>query len=295
MVIGLKTKSKSIGQINSLMKTPILIFVFLVVVLMVYFVLVSLTYMFRQSFCGIQLLRNLRSFLRPPSSRFSHLLQIVLRLFDFIPCFNLNGFGYDHIADDYKVICHATFYIDYLDPHNDELSDKDSLLLRDKSFCPIWEIYSLRSKSWRKLDVNIFECDAGLVTSHHSIIRVYMDGVCHWVCGYCEEEKFISLVSFDLNNEMFCITPVPSDHKLHSTQLMVLNGSIALISSHEKTKTIRISILGEVGVKESWIKLFVVERPYVGFPIRVGMKGEIFFEKEDNEIVWFDLTTNMIK
>ncbi|RHN57789.1 putative F-box associated domain, type 1 [Medicago truncatula] len=123
-----------------------------------------------------------------------------------------------------------------------------------------------------------------------------MDGVCHWVCGYCEGEKSISsLVSFDLNNEMFFITPLPSDHKLHSTQSMVLNGFVALISLHEKTKTIHISILGEVGVKESWIKLFVVEQPYVGFPTGVGMKGEIFFEKEDNEIVWFDLTTNMIK
>ncbi|PNY10196.1 F-box protein [Trifolium pratense] len=47
--------------------------------------------------------------------------------------------------------------------------------------------------------------------------------------------------------------------------------------------------------QESWIKLFIVEQPCVGFPIGVGMKGEIFIQNIDDEIVWFDLTTKMIK
>lgn len=76
----------------------------------------------------------------------------------------------------------------------------------------------------------------------------------------------------------------------------MLNCSIALISHHRHSTTFNISILGELGVKESWTQLFIIgPLPLVRHPIGVGKKGEIFFKIEDKEFAWFDLSTQMIE
>jgi molecular chaperone HtpG len=75
---------------------------------------------------------------------------------------------------------------------------------------------------------------------------------------------------------------------------VVLNGSIALISYHEMMATFHLSILGEFGMKESWTRLFTVgPLPCVELPIGMGTKGEIFFVRKDEELAWFDLSTQM--
>jgi hypothetical protein len=75
----------------------------------------------------------------------------------------------------------------------------------------------------------------------------------------------------------------------------VLNESIAWITNYEKTNTFHISILGKVGVKESWIKLMIIEPlSFVEHHIGVGKNGDIFFSKENGEYVSFNLRTQMI-
>ena len=208
----------------------------------------------------------------------------------------VHGFGYDSVVDDYKVICLETF-----EPHfrNDEieLRKKHSWLLQDKSLQPFWKVYSLKSDSWKKLHVNMPR--ASIMDGN---FQVYMDGVCHWLStpqsvgfplqlyvGTC-------VVSFDLNKETFLVTPVPSYVIFTRTHLLVFNDSIALISFPDHTQTFHISILDEIGVKESWIKLFTVEKPCacVGIPMGVGMNGEIVFANKDNELLLFDLNTKKI-
>ena len=50
--------------------------------------------------------------------------------------------------------------------------------------------------------------------------------------------------------------------------------------------------MAELGVKESWIKLFIVGPiPSIEYPIGVGKKGDICFKQENNELVWLDLST----
>jgi molecular chaperone HtpG len=143
----------------------------------------------------------------------------------------LKSFGYDCVKDDYKVTCLG------------------------KMQC---EIYSLRSDSWRILDdINTTNSQFTAITSE----QLYMDGLSHWLSrsGTCNET---SLISFDWSNEVFITTPIPSDMNDDicncfwvSTNLVLLNGSIALILIYTKTSTFHISILGELGVKESWTKL----------------------------------------
>jgi hypothetical protein len=94
---------------------------------------------------------------------------------------------------------------------------------------------------------------------------------------------------------------IPSDvddcfvDKPTRVKLVALNGSITLISYHKKTTTFHISILGEFGLEESWTKLLIVgPLSCVERPIGVGMKGEIVFVRKDKELVWLDLSTQMI-
>ncbi|XP_025702944.1 pentatricopeptide repeat-containing protein At1g06140, mitochondrial-like [Arachis hypogaea] len=93
----------------------------------------------------------------------------------------------------------------------------------------------------------------------------YLNGVCHWwgseyATNGLEEEQV--LVSFNLSTETFQTTSIVwlqenDDSPIRS--LVVLNKSVTLIFSFTKNNRIEISILGEIGVKESWVKLFTLE------------------------------------
>jgi molecular chaperone HtpG len=189
--------------------------------------------------------------------------------------FNIHGFGYDPVKDDYKLLRHVQ---------------------NVESYKRFWEIYSLRSNSWRKLDVDMpNECRA-------RIVQLYMDGLSHWMCK-SETHNENYLLSFDWSNEVFITTPIPSDmnddmndYRLVWSRLLLLNGSIALILKHKETATFHISILGELGVKESWTKIFIVgPLPSLEQLVGMGKKGDMFFKKKDGELVWFDLNTHIIK
>jgi hypothetical protein len=53
--------------------------------------------------------------------------------------------------------------------------------------------------------------------------------------------------------------------------------------------------LGEFGLEESWTKLLIVgPLSCVERPIGMGMKGEIVFIRNDNELVWLDLSTQIV-
>jgi molecular chaperone HtpG len=182
-----------------------------------------------------------------------------------------NGFGYDHVGDDYKVI---------------------RWLSADEYVDPIWEIYSLRSNSWRKLDIDMPRRD------DESVV-VYMDGMCHW-WGIKGDKEYV--VSFDLSNEIFLTTPVPldmydgSNFEFVERHMAVMNMSITLISNYARNTTFHISVLGQLGVRESWTKLFIVGPLFgVEHPIGVGEKGNIFFRKENSELAYYDLSTEIIE
>ncbi|CAK8532258.1 unnamed protein product [Lathyrus sativus] len=197
--------------------------------------------------------------------------------------FKLMGLGYDCVRDDHKVIRNAMEWIRY------NIEDTESNEY-------IWELYSRRTNSWRKLDVDIpLGSDALGAT-------VYTNGACHWWDrdGNC-------LVSFDLICEVFYKTPLPLhvdgnfNCESKDKRFMALNGSIAFITTYatnyeSTTSTLHISILGEYGVKESWTKLFIIESlpSYVDRPIGAGNKGEIFFKTKYKELVQFDLNTRKI-
>ncbi|XP_045821927.1 putative F-box protein At3g17490 [Trifolium pratense] len=146
----------------------------------------------------------------------------------------------------------------------------------DDNYNSFWEIYSLSSNRWRIIHVNM-----PLFSRNKA---VYMDGVSHW---WDKNETHTYLVSFEFSNESFTKTPMPSfevnNDLVILRDLVILNGSIAFILNYKKASTIHISILGELGVNESWTKLFVVgPAPSLNYPIVVAKKGKILFRSRHN-------------
>jgi len=219
--------------------------------------------------------------------------------FHVIPLPEYAGFGYDCIEDDYKVIRWVTF---------SNASDYDT----EWDYTPLYEIYSLRSKSWRKVKI-----DSTLSLEYHRSGQLYLDGMCHWLSfkTHYSGEYLVSyngpyLVSFDMSNEEYYTTlvplEIPSDIPSESfafssmkRYLFPLNGSVALVANYNRTRNIYIYILVEIGKKETWNKLFILgPLPYSARPFGAGSMGNILFEtineQEDSELFWFDISTHKI-
>ncbi|CAJ2664149.1 unnamed protein product [Trifolium pratense] len=194
------------------------------------------------SYCETRLFMNLRSFPPSPVENIPH---------DRNPWFVLHGFGYDHVNDDYKIIQMIDFSPDYSDDEGEDLTQKD------RSYNPLWEIYTLRSNSWKKLNVDMRNY---YYYSKLRGIRVYMDGFFHWWAKSVSKNIEECLLSFDFSNEVVLTTPMALnindsfdrfDVRFAERHLVLLNGSIALISTYLKAATYLISILGKPGVRES--------------------------------------------
>jgi hypothetical protein len=139
---------------------------------------------------------------------------------------------------------------------------------------------------------------------------VYTNGICHWWASTYDsaniEDAEECLLSFNFSNELMFITPSPSyvDVRLCGSFkfalgrcLVLLNESIALISTDLEMATVDISILGELGVRESWTKLLTVTcLPSIEYPIGVGnLSNTVLFRKNDNEVAWIDLNTKIME
>ncbi|XP_058782855.1 uncharacterized protein LOC131657478 [Vicia villosa] len=184
--------------------------------------------------------------------------------------------GYDYLKDVYKMIRRT-----HCRPRSNH------------GISSFWEIFTLNNNSWRKVDDDF---------PHSSFVyrEVYLDGASHWL-----DKTW--LVSFDFIKESFITTHIPfardisfCNYRNYGERILltVLNGSIAFIVNYEETSTFHISIWGELGVKESWTKLFIIgPLPCLQFPIGIvglGKNGNKLIRKEDNELAWFDLSTGTI-
>jgi molecular chaperone HtpG len=203
--------------------------------------------------------------------------------------FDIHGFGYDHVNDDYKIVRHVN--VSYYEP-NDNV-DWTYLPTTPR---PFWEIYSVKSDSWKRLHLEM--------PTYAGRRKVYLSGLYHWCAWEDDDDDVTSMVSFNLSNEVFCTTLLPLDmHENYPDDwvniffnLVVLNEFVSIIIEHVKTSYFHIYVLGEFGVSESWTKLFIVgPLPGVERPIGVGKKGDLLFIRNENELACFDLNTQTIE
>ncbi|PNX79199.1 F-box protein [Trifolium pratense] len=197
---------------------------------------------------------------------------------------SLVGVGYDHIRDDYKVLRVARHPIDhdnYIFKEEPQVENCDDIF---------WEVYSLRSNSWRKVD------RVNMPILLPSKCQVNSNEFCHWLVWFQ-----MDIWSFDFSNEKFFITPLPVGSDIgcirNEYDLMVWNESIAFICNYcIESGYFHIWVLGELCVGESWTKFFVVgPLSCVLYPIGVGKKNQIYFTKEDGKVALFDLSTQRIE
>jgi len=189
-------------------------------------------------------------------------------LFNFTP----QGFGYDCVTNDFKVIRKVTYPMEF----------------EGKLYEPFWEIYSLKSDSWRKLDG--FD---DMPVSSPSTSMVNLNGFCHWFTEVHDND----IMSFDFSRQTFVATTLPSSDVKYRFNLVELNESLSVIYNYDRTPDFHIWVLGEVGVKESWTKLLVVGSYDCSIvcPVTAGNKNRVFFREEDSELGWLDLSTQRVE
>jgi len=226
--------------------------------------------------------------------------------FDYPPC----GFGYDCVTSDYKVIRKVCYPPEFeggdwiylpntgdpfwkTDVHELDMNDRfwEEKKLAVELYDPFWEIYSLKSNSWRKLD----GIDDIPISYPGRMSLVNLNGLCHWLT------QGPDMVSFDFRKETFITTTLPSNSDIMNEcipiNLVELNNSLSLITSYDREPYFDVWVLGELGVKESWTKFFVVgPLDYdIISSISVGDKNWIFFRDENGELGWFDFSTQGIE
>ncbi|XP_059436068.1 F-box/kelch-repeat protein At3g23880-like [Corylus avellana] len=192
------------------------------------------------------------------------------------------GFGFDAKTNDYKIIMLVSFSHP---PYEEEV------VIYQK------EIYSLSADSWRKVDGPRY-------TDLHGYEgpMTYINGMASWEAS---GDDWVGLLSFDMSDEVFLITPLPDDvignPSSHICKnFFVMNESIAMATSmwtnsmREKWLDVCFDIwlLVEVGVKNSWTKLFTIG-PFSGISRPLGLlKNEtMLLEKYNNQLVLYDPST----
>ncbi|KAM7507996.1 hypothetical protein LguiA_018449 [Lonicera macranthoides] len=179
------------------------------------------------------------------------------------------GFGFDYKkSNDYKIVA-------LLWNWNEE---KENYLSRA-------HVYSLRRNSWREVDVVIPKI---IGTYPYSI---YTNGFLHWTTlAY-----YPSVVSFDLAEESFKVTPMPDfpppERNYLPLKLASVNGLLAAIYSSvlfsESSTYFEVWVMKECGVKESWTRKYIAKLPGK-FLIATGLwtKSELLVKREGSLYIY---------
>ncbi|XP_059439110.1 F-box/kelch-repeat protein At3g23880-like [Corylus avellana] len=179
------------------------------------------------------------------------------------------GFGFDAKTSDYKIIKFFSLF----DPNESYYYEGNAPRYR------LSEVYSLSSDSWRKVDsrpdlINVRAIDT------------YTNGMASWEACF---DVWKGVLSFDMSGEVFLKTPLPVDvdDVLNSPgwkNFFVLNESIAMAFWSGDKELLEmccdIWLLLDVGVKDSWTRLFTIG-PITGIERPLTWGGPLRFWKND--------------
>ncbi|KAG8386774.1 hypothetical protein BUALT_Bualt03G0183900 [Buddleja alternifolia] len=186
----------------------------------------------------------------------------------FIQCL---GFGFDSVANDYKVV--RITYVDYGSPQV--------------------ELYKLSTGVWQ---------DISYLSLHYIIYnksrQAYAYGATHWVANnYMNSYDLIVL--FDMCHEVFREMMLPdilaNVDPNTSKDLLVYKESLALIAWNVSAVEPRccVWVMEEYGVMGSWTKLFDFDHHNFGSgrimrPLWVRRNGEVVMVREDGRLISYD-------
>nr|DAD20306.1 TPA_asm: hypothetical protein HUJ06_021769 [Nelumbo nucifera] len=182
------------------------------------------------------------------------------------------GFGYDPIADDYKVVRIVEFYGD-----------------DDDSFDSEVKVYTQSSNSWRRVGDVPFSL-------RYKISGMLANSALHWIWTVLDSDSKASnlVFSFDLRDEEYRVVPLPSfPDDSFRMNVRVLRGRLCILCNYYKFR-VDIWVMNEYGVKESWSRQFSIAQPSVirSFeylrPLCFSKNGELLLEQDNNRLVLYD-------
>ena len=130
-----------------------------------------------------------------------------------------------------------------------------------------------------------------------------INGMASWEASNCGWE---GVLSFDMSDEVFLKTPLPDEVLNDSVRhFFLLNESIAMAVTIFLDDGMRhgrllvsfdIWMLLEVGVKESWTKLFSIGPfpEYIDRPLGFWKSGIMFLTKSDGQLVMYNPSTKQM-
>ncbi|KAK4737265.1 hypothetical protein R3W88_000962 [Solanum pinnatisectum] len=181
------------------------------------------------------------------------------------------GFGYDSIANDYKVI---RISIIYMTDHDDYPEEMDRIV----------DIYDLSVDCWRKLDsgvvqqLSMFYCV--------SCSQMFYRGICHWVASQDIDGNIdeYTVLCFEMSTEIFHSLKIPEPcHLIYgpSCKLMVLHDSLALIY-HPYSEP-------------SWIKKYTIRGLQIDFPLAIWKGYLLLYQSGSGCLMSYNLNSNVVK
>ncbi|XP_060188220.1 F-box protein At3g07870-like [Lycium barbarum] len=154
-------------------------------------------------------------------------------------CDHTQGFGFDHVTNDYKVV-----------------------RIVQTTYCllpPNVELYKLSTGVWKDISHGALSCQIFSSTPH------YMNGASHWIAFKCGDEPTRSMiVLFDMHDETFSEMMLPSNLTSKVGQcddmfLSMLDESLCLVdNNYNESKPVDIWIMRDYGAPESWVKQFSI-------------------------------------
>ncbi|KAL2553626.1 F-box protein CPR30 [Forsythia ovata] len=178
------------------------------------------------------------------------------------------GFGYDGATDDYKVIRLINSY-------------------NNKSDCFLVELYSLKSKSWKR-----FEDLVSRTRSDHYGILV--GGALHWLTYETKwDDDESPIVAFDLTKEEFNLVPcLHLPGKIASMNLGTFHGCLSLFCHYHEAGG-ELWVMKDYGIKESWTKVYTNNRTSVRYMRAIDHS---ILEVNKTRLLWYNsLQENCLK
>lgn len=189
-------------------------------------------------------------------------------------CFVAHGFGYDCAADDYKLVRIAFVY-----------------LLNEPCFRA--EVFALSEGTWREVPA--------LACRVYSSGCTAVNGILYWVAYNCGSDDLELILSFNLQDEVFCPVYLPHLGSIgggNCTKLSVYEQSLCLTvyNFRGRSKCLDLWMMRGGAGKESWTKQLSIG-PIVGVhkPLGYGLNGEIFMEKNNGTLVIYDALNDTIR
>nr|BAJ24882.1 S5-locus linked F-box protein [Petunia x hybrida]BAQ18968.1 S10-locus linked F-box protein type-18 [Petunia x hybrida]BAQ19018.1 S22-locus linked F-box protein type-18 [Petunia x hybrida]BAQ19053.1 Sm-locus linked F-box protein type-18 [Petunia x hybrida]BAQ19082.1 S22m-locus linked F-box protein type-18 [Petunia x hybrida] len=197
------------------------------------------------------------------------------------------GFGFDSIINNYKVVKISTIYkVDHFD-YLEEIGRKV-------------EVYDLSTDSWRELDHVAQELTTLCCVE---CTQMFYKGACHWIAT--QDLDAFRILCFDMSSEVFRSLKIPENCHLFEgpwCRLALIQESLTLIyyrypdqSTAQGKDSSVVWIMKDYSVHESWVKNYTITSVPIHSPLAVWKGYLLVFEGKSGCLMSYDLICNKIK